>query len=175
VTGAGGSRPPMAAMVVVVVDVVGAVEAGTRGVTVPGDTTRRFTGPVGVTLGVVVEGWGAVTGGAVDGVGTGAVVAGVVGGAVVGGVVAEERGRAGAAAAIDPRPAALKAIDASKARAETARAASTRSAGRRLTPNSVAEGGAGVLDRAAGQSPRRHGRQDDHVAGEQQGGIGRVR
>jgi len=96
VTGAGGSRPSIAAMVVEVVDVVGAVEAGTGGVTVAGDTTPRLTPLAGggaVTLGVVFEVRGAVDGGAVDGLGAGAVVAEVAGGAVVGGaVVAEEAG-----------------------------------------------------------------------------------
>jgi hypothetical protein len=46
VTGAGGSRPPMAAMVVVVVDVVATVAAGAKGTTFPGDKRRDVTGEV---------------------------------------------------------------------------------------------------------------------------------
>ncbi len=151
VTGAGGSRPPMAAMVVDVVEVVAAVGAGARGVTVAGDIRRGVSGPVGagdVTLGVVVELWGAVDGGA-EGGGAGAVVAGVVGGGVVvGAVVAVERGRSGNAAAVDPGPAAMKATDTRKAKEEAARTAFTMIRGRRLMPNSVAGAGAAVLDRS---------------------------
>jgi hypothetical protein len=180
VTGAGGSRPPMAAMVVEVVEVVGAVGAGAGGVTVAGDTVRGLSGTAGagtVTLGMIVAGRGAVVGGAVDGVGTGAVVAGVVGGAVVGVAVDGEPGSclAGSAAAMEPRPAATNAIDTSKATVLTARTAFSMIAGRRLTPNSVAVGGAPVLDRPEARSPGRHGRQDDDVAGEQQRGVGRFR
>jgi hypothetical protein len=140
VTGAGGSRPPIAAMVVEVVEVEGAVGAGTRGRTDPG-LGRRGTVPGTVvpgelTVGVVLEVGGAVEGGAVEGGGAGVVGGLVDGGEVDGEVVTLAVGwvRPGNAAAADPAPAATRATEVRRARPEKATTVLTTSPGRRLTP-----------------------------------------